>query len=198
MQVELQIAYRNVDKSGAIEELIHEKLAKLQKLHDHIISCRISIERPQKSQQSGSPYRVRITTRIPPGHEIVVTRDPKDYNIHDPLDMIVRDAFDVTARQLKKYVDRQQREVKVHPRQQASAIVAELNQAEGYGFLETIDGRRVYFHERSVLHDAFKRLKVGDGVNYEEEMGNQGPQASSVHLVDKPGVRMADEEGADR
>ncbi len=194
MQVGLEIAYRNVDKSDAIEDLIQTKLAKLQKLHDHIISCRISIERPQKSQQSGSPYRVRITMRIPPGHEIVVTRDPKDYDMHDPLDMIVRDAFDVTGRQLKKYVDRQQREVKVHPRQEASAMVAELNAPEGYGFLETIDGRRVYFHERSVLHDAFKRLKIGDGVNYVEEMGEQGPQASSVHLVDKPGVRMTEEE----
>lgn len=195
MQVGLEIAYRNVDKSDAVEDLIRKKLAKLQKFHDHIISCRISIERPQKSQQSGNPYRVRITMRIPPGHEIVATREPQDYDIHDPLDMIVRDAFDVTERQLKKYIDRQQREVKVHPRQEASAIVAELNTPEGYGFLETIDGRRVYFHERSVLHDAFRRLKVGDGVNYVEEMGDQGPQASSVHLVDKPGVRMTDEEG---
>jgi ribosomal subunit interface protein len=184
MQVGLEIAYRDVEKSDAIENLIHKKLAKLQKLHDHIISCRISIERPQKSQQSGNPYRVRITTRIPPGHEIIVTRDPKDHDIHDPLDVIVRNAFDVTARQLKKYVDRQQRDVKVHPRQQTSAIVAELNGAEGYGFLETIDGRRIYFHERSVLHDAFNRLKIGDGVNYEEEMGDRGPQASSVHVVD--------------
>ncbi len=197
MQVGLEIAYRNVDKSDAVEDLIHQKLAKLQKLHDQIISCRISIERPQKSKQSGNPYRVRITMRIPPGHEIVATRDPQDYDIHDPLDMIVRDAFDVTERQLKKYVDRQQRDVKVHPRQQASAIVAELNGPEGYGFLETIDGRRVYFHERSVLHDAFKRLKIGDGVNFVEEMGDQGPQASSVHLVDKPGVRMTDEEGVE-
>jgi ribosomal subunit interface protein len=195
MQVGLEIAYRNVDKSDAIEDLIRKKLAKLQKLHDQIISCHIGIERPQKSKQSGNPYRVRITMRIPPGHEIVVTRDPQDYDIHDPLDKIVRDAFDITERQLKKHVDRQQRDVKVHPRQQASAIVAELNGAQGYGFLETIDGRRVYFHERSVLHDAFKRLKIGDGVNFVEEMGDQGPQASSVHLVDKPGVRMTDEGG---
>lgn len=195
MQVEPQITYRNVNKSEVIEELIHNKLAKLQKLHDQIISCRISIDRPQKGHGSGSPFRVRITTRIPPNHEIVATRDPRDYDIHDPLEMIVRDALDVTERQLKKYVDRQQREVKVHPRQEASAIVTELNEDEGFGFLETIDGRRVYFHRRSVLHDAFKRIKVGDGVNFVEEMGDQGPQASSVHLVDKPGVRMTDESG---
>jgi ribosomal subunit interface protein len=194
MQVGLEIAYRNVDKSDAIEDLIRTKLAKLQKLHNHIISCHISIERPQKSKQSGNPYRVRITTRIPSGHEVVVTRNPKDYDLHDPLDMIVRDAFDVTERQLRRNVKRQQHDVKVHPRQEASALVAELNEPEGYGFLETVDGRRIYFHQHSVLHDDFKRLKVGDGVNFVEEMGDQGPQASSVHLVDKPGVRLNGEE----
>lgn len=60
---------------------------------------------------------------------------------------------------------------------------------EDHGFLKNVDGRDVYFHRNAVLHGDFDRLAVGTGVNYMEEMGEDGLQASTVRIVDKPGAR---------
>jgi hypothetical protein len=41
-----------------------------------------------------------------------------------------------------------------------------------------------------VLHDAFERLAVGTEVRFEEAEGDKGPQASTVQIVNKPGIRL--------
>jgi cold shock CspA family protein len=54
---------------------------------------------------------------------------------------------------------------------------------EDYGFLQTADGREIYFHKNSVLQPGFDRLEVGTEVYYAEEAGEKGPQASTVRLA---------------
>jgi cold shock CspA family protein len=61
--------------------------------------------------------------------------------------------------------------------------VAKLIAEENYGFIESPDGREIYFHRNSVLDGAFDRLKVGAEVRFVEEDGDKGPQASTVHLA---------------
>jgi cold shock CspA family protein len=65
------------------------------------------------------------------------------------------------------------------------ARVAKLFPEEGYGFLETPDGREVYFHRNSVKDSGFDRLEIGTEVRFAEESGEQGPQASAVIIVGK-------------
>ena len=60
MQVPLEITYRDVEKTDDIDQLVREKAAKLDELFENLIACRVAIERPQKTQRAGSPYRVRI------------------------------------------------------------------------------------------------------------------------------------------
>lgn len=60
-----------------------------------------------------------------------------------------------------------------------------LNSDEGYGRIETPDERLIYFHCNSVLDNAFDKLEVGSEVLFVEEMGERGPQASTVTPVDK-------------
>ena len=52
-----------------------------------------------------------------------------------------------------------------------------------FGFLESDDGREIYFHAHSVLDGKYDRLKPGMQVTYHEEMGEKGPQASTVRLA---------------
>jgi hypothetical protein len=40
-----------------------------------------------------------------------------------------------------------------------------------------------------VLHDDYERLAVGTEVRFEEEERENGPQASTVQVVNKPGIR---------
>ena len=63
---------------------------------------------------------------------------------------------------------------------------------EGYGFLETLEGRQIYLHENSVLHRDFERLRLGTGVYFTEESGEEGPQGVSIEITDKPGARIGD------
>ena len=58
---------------------------------------------------------------------------------------------------------------------------------EDYGFLETLDGREVYFHSNSVVNNKFDKLAVGIEVSYVERMGDEGPQASTVKVKAKSG-----------
>ena len=189
MRVPLEISFRNVEKTEFIEDLIRQKVARLERLCDYLISCRIAVESPQEHQESGQPFRVRIDLKVPPGHELVATREPTEGDIHKGLPVVLRDAFDAMERQLKKQVEQQRGDTKRHPEQETNAFVSKIFQEENYGFLKTLDGREVYFHRNSVLQDDFDRLEVGTGVRYVEEQGEEGPQASTVQVVDKPGAK---------
>ncbi len=182
----LEVNYRNVDKTTQVEELIEEKVGKLQEVCGDLVSCRVSIERPQQHQRSGNPFRVRLALKVP-GKEIVTTRESSEGDMHDPLPKVIRDAFAAARRQLKEYMKRKQGEVKVHPAQAVQAVVARLFPGQGYGFLKTLDGRDIYFHRNSLPGGEFDRLEIGTGVRFEEEMGEKGPQATTVQIVNKPG-----------
>ena len=58
------------------------------------------------------------------------------------------------------YARRQRGDVKAHE-EALRACVSKLFPEDGYGFLETPDGREIYFHRRSVLHPGFDRLAIG-------------------------------------
>lgn len=91
------------------------------------------------------------------------------------------EAFARARRQLQDYVRRHRSEIKTHQKT-PEARVAKIFPEEGYGFLRTIDGREIYFHRNSVLNDGFSRLDIGSMVQYAEEFGEMGPQASTVHV----------------
>ena len=74
--------------------------------------------------------------------------------------------------------------MKVHE-EAAQARIVRLFPIEEYGFLETADGREIYFHKNSVLPPGFDHLEVASEVSYVEEMGEKGPQASTVRIVGK-------------
>lgn len=107
MQVPIQISYHHVDKSEAVDTLIHEKARHLEKFCDHITSCRVVVERPHRHEKSGHPYRVRLDITIPPGHELAVEEGPSNHDMHEPLHKVVNDAFKTAERRVKELVERQ-------------------------------------------------------------------------------------------
>ncbi len=183
MQIPVEISYREVNKNDYIDNIIREKVKKLEKICDYMTSCRIAVEKRHRSINTGNPYRVRIAVRVPPGHELVVERKPGEGEMSDNLDKVVRYAFNAARKQLEKLVEIQRKKVKRHPQQEVTAIVDRINREEGYGFLRTSNGREIYFHRNSVLNKDFEKLVTGIGVNYFEELGEEGPQASSVHVI---------------
>ncbi|MGD8828840.1 MAG: cold shock domain-containing protein, partial [Gammaproteobacteria bacterium] len=146
-----------------------------------------TLERAQHNHQTGNPYRTRIELRLPPNKDLVADKKGEVENPQVQLRPIIRAAFEAIERQLKRQTQKRRREVKRHD--EPVALVEQLFPEQGYGFLRTPEGREIYFHRNSVLHDDFTRLEIGTGVRFALEMGEDGPQASTVQIVDKPGVR---------
>jgi cold shock CspA family protein/ribosome-associated translation inhibitor RaiA len=185
MKVPLEISFKGIPNTTQIEELIRSKVAKLERVCGYISSCRVAVEKRQEHQSIGNPYRVRIGMTVPPGHELVVRREPSQGDMHDPLEVVLKDAFNTASRRLQKLVDLQHGQRKIHPDQQVAAIVHRLFPEQGYGFLRTVDTQEeIYFHRNSVLHNDFDRLRIGMGVRYTAEAGDKGPQATAVQVVD--------------
>ena len=67
--------------------------------------------------------------------------------------------------------------------------VVQLDPLGEFGLLESTDGQEIYFHRNSVLNGGYSRLTIGSHVTYEEEMGEKGPQASTVKLMGKHSLR---------
>lgn len=109
MKIPPEITYRGVEKTNALDTLVEEKIAKLEGICDYLNSCRIAIEKVHDRPSHGSPYRVRIDMTIPPSHELVVDNQPSESIQYEPIDVVIREAFDTAERQLKK-LTRQQRE----------------------------------------------------------------------------------------
>jgi len=185
MQLPLQVAFRHMKHSEEIEKLVRDKAAKLDEFSDHIMSCRVVVEPKGKHHLHGNLYEVRIDLTVP-GEEIAVTREPNQHTEYRDIHIALRDAFDTASRLLEDYARRKRLDVKTletAPHAKVSKLVPE----EGYGFLKTLDGREIYFHKNSVLHDAFDRLNIGTEVAFVEELGKKGPQASTVKVVGKHG-----------
>lgn len=188
MQVPMEVSFRNVSKTPEIEQLIAKKVAHLERICDNLISCRLAVEKPQKHQRHGNPYRVRIELRVPPKHEIVVENKPRKNPMHEGLHAVITDTFDTAENRLRKVMDKMEGRVKRHPDQEPMAIVEKVFKDEGYGFIWGLDGTEYYFHRNSVLNNDFDRIEKGTGVNFVPESGEKGPQASSVEIIDKPSL----------
>jgi ribosomal subunit interface protein len=104
MKLPLEITFRNVSRTDAIEQRIRSKAAKLDRFFDRITGCRVVVEAPHKSHNKGNTYHVRIELSVP-GDELVVNRDPQDQE-HEDLQIALRDAFAAAQRRLRSYVRR--------------------------------------------------------------------------------------------
>ena len=193
MEVPLEITYRNVEKSDDVDQLIRDKAAKLDEMHDRITSCRVSVEKPQEHQKSGNSYRVRIDLRVPPGKELVVRREGSEGDMHDPLRTVITEAFKKIAKQLKKVKGKQQEGGKAQAgNPEEAGVVVRLFPEEGFGFIKTMSDREVYFHRNSLANGDFDSLEIGTGVRFIVKEGEKGPLASGVNILNTPGARAAE------
>ncbi len=177
MQRPLQITSRDFPLTEAIEAQIRERADALENYWDRITGCHVVIEAPAvRHHRKGGPFNVRIDLKVP-GSELSVNRQ----NAED-LAIAVRDAFDAARRQMEDRLRELRHDVKTREAPPI-ARVARIFPREGYGFLETSDGREIYFHRNSVMGNNFGRLKPGVQVRFAEEMGENGPQASTVAVI---------------
>lgn len=62
----------------------------------------------------------------------------------------------------------------------SSGSVKWFNEAKGFGFITTDDGKEVFVHFSAIKGDGFKTLAEGERVDFEVEQGPKGPRAVNV------------------
>jgi hypothetical protein len=123
MSFPVQITYRGLDSSEALNELIREEAAKLEKFFDGIVSCRVLVERQSAHHHTGFPFHVRLNIVVP-GADLAVVTEPslraqplgdEAVRLHksDEIDAIykdpaltVRDTFRRARRRVQEYARR--------------------------------------------------------------------------------------------
>jgi ribosome-associated translation inhibitor RaiA len=183
MEPSVQITFRHMDPSAAIEAKVREQAQRLERFYDRITSCRVVIEAPHKHHNKGNLYHVGIELTVP-DDKLVISRDREQHHANEDPYVAIRDAFDAMRGRLESYVMRRRRDVKTHEVPPHGRI-ARLDPARDFGLIQTPDGREIYFHRNSVVDTEFDKLEVGTEVRFVEGLGEEGPQATTVHVVGK-------------
>jgi cold shock CspA family protein len=188
MQTPVQIDFQGMNGAPDVRASIKAHIDQLEQRFGRVTACRVVVKAPGGHHQTGGLYEVNIRLALPNGREVVVGRTVQEDERHSDLTFAIGDAFKRARRRLQDQVRRLQGEIKQHE-VQPIGTVKDLDASGEFGFLEAADGHEVYFHKNSVLDGAFGRLAVGSRVYFAEEMGEKGPQASTVKLAGKHGLR---------
>ncbi len=175
MQVPVQITFRHMDRSDALEASIREWAEKLDRVFPNLTSCRVVIDEESGHKHQGNRYAVHLDVRAP-GHEFAVNR----HRDEDPY-VAVRDAFSAAQRKLDDLSREMRGDVKTHAPTLSGAI-ARVNAEEGFGFIATPDGRELYFARENLVNVAFDALVPGTQVHFIEEVAAEGFQAKRVSV----------------
>ena len=188
MQTPLEVDFQGLPSTPQIQDAIAKHVAQLEQRYGRVTSCRIALRAPGGHHQNGGLYEVNIRLALPNGREVNVGRTAPADERHADLTFAINDAFKRARRRLQDNVRRLQGAVKQHDGP-PTGTVKRIDPSGEFGFLETNDGREIYFHRNGVLDAGFPRLAVGTRVTFAEEPGEKGPQASTVKLMGKHGLR---------
>jgi ribosome-associated translation inhibitor RaiA/cold shock CspA family protein len=183
MQSPVQIQFKNMEPSEAVEAAINKWVDKVDRAYPTITTCRVSVEAPSKKKLHGGLYHTRIDIRLP-GKEVVVNRNPDLHHSYSDVYVSIRDAFKSAQRQLEDVVKRSQEKVKSHEIPAHGWIISLFPENDS-GTIASSDDREIYFHRNSLLTGNFDDLTVGMEVRFVEHEDSEEPRASSVRLIGK-------------
>jgi cold shock CspA family protein/ribosome-associated translation inhibitor RaiA len=169
--------FREADRVAA-----EERVADLALDRTDLIDVRITARRTGHHRHGGQEVRITCEAR---GKEIVAARTRPDAGLalNEALDVFEREVWRMRHRRT------QEREERPAPPPELG-VIDDILSDEGYGFILTDAGERVYFHRNAVRGGLeFERLETGQRVGLNLEGGAKGPQATVVVAPppDEPG-----------
>jgi cold shock CspA family protein/ribosome-associated translation inhibitor RaiA len=192
MQTPVEIDFQGIQATEQLRACVTKNISMLEQRFGRITACRVLIRGPSERHRKGGAFDVSIRLSLPQGREVDIGRSEgrvrdaeTDNRLLDPI-VALNDAFKRARRRLQDHARRMQGHVKNHDGPPI-ATVTRFDDAAGFGFLETQDGREVYFHKNSILDGGASHVAPGTLVTYFEEMGDKGPQASTVRVLGKHG-----------
>lgn len=115
MAAPLNIQFHNIQPQEPIEFRIRRELAKIEKLYDRFVSCKVEVEAPEH-QRRGSMFKVRVDFGLHPEDATLgaklgeaTFRDGAEHMLVDAQRkdgaMAVHAAFNTARRRLKDFVN---------------------------------------------------------------------------------------------
>src|SRR5499426_4837630 len=115
LQVPLEIGFDNIDRSPWAEREIRARVAKLEKLYDRLVSCRVRVDQRATNSNGTIPPVVHIELGIPGRRDLVVSHEPEHlqrrYQRPD-LHKAITEAFRIAERQLLDLKEQRARRTK--------------------------------------------------------------------------------------
>lgn len=175
MQIPVQVTFRHMEASEALEAAIRERAEKLDSFYPHIMSCRVVVDAVAGHKHQGKLYGLHLDIKVP-GHEIAITRDR-----HEDVFVALRDAFDAAKRRLEDELRIQRGQVKEHdtPRH---GRVARFDPVAGFGFIEAADGTEYYFSAENVVAPGIEHINQNEEVQFIVAFDGDTPQAKRVSV----------------
>lgn len=181
MQTQPTVSFDGVAVDDAIRDAALAHVHDLERLSRDIVGCHVVLSQPHQHHRRGRLWSARIEVVIP-GADIIVNRTHHlDHAHEDPL-VTLRDAFGAARRRLEDCIRRRRGAVKAHEPHDEGRILRVLP-AENHGFIATPDGREIYFHAHALCERALSGLEPGTPVRFTVEEGDDGPQATWVHVT---------------
>ena len=176
MQRPLEIRFRQMDSSPAIEARIRKKAAELERFSDRITGCRVTVEKAQRRHHQGNLFRVRIEIDAP-GKEVAVTHTgPRDHAHEDVyVGSATPFARGAPARGPCSRAWRQDEGA----RGAAARPVRMVDHEADFGFIDTPEGE-ICFHRNSVVEGEFDDIAPGC------EFGSRSPSGRARRAGGRP------------
>lgn len=100
MTIPVQITFRHMESSPAVETRVRELANHLGVFSDRILGCRVVVDSPHRHQHQGKVFNVKVQLTMP-GEDVVVDMERPDRDGHEDVYVVLRDAFDAARRQLQ-------------------------------------------------------------------------------------------------
>ena len=101
MQVPLDITFQNSEPSEAIRSEVEKQAKRLEKFHDRITSCHVTVIAPTMKRRHGDLFKIDICVAMPNHKDILVSRAHGDAPQHEHVMVAIKDAFAAAQRQIK-------------------------------------------------------------------------------------------------
>ena len=173
---DVHIKGRNVEILPEWQAKIQEELEKLQKhSFEPILHARVEII--GTAHHHLGAFEIHLVANVP-GHTLTVAHQGKFV-----LPLII-EAFNALDKQIREFSRQKQQQVKAHEEFIHRGRIIRLFPEEEYGFISAPDGTEVYFHANALKRGLFEHLAEGVAVEFGQEEGDRGPQATWVQVVE--------------
>lgn len=182
----LEVAFHNLQPSSTIEAELRRHVEKLERRFDHLIGCRVSVEKLHNQHRTGNLFEIHIVLSVP-GRDLAVSRQPhkaKERFANPDIHVSIREAFDAAERQLEAFKGKIRSDTATPSGSALTGQVTLIEPGVDHGFILNSVGSQLYFHRDSVTNGRFEALKEGDMVHYVEGEGDAGPIATKVRIAD--------------